>query len=48
MKRTLFADFNTNPPKDAKNVDLLLPEEFLVAVVIMGHTVEMRKVCMSW
>src|SRR3990167_5614970 len=48
MKRTLYADVNTNPPKDAKNVELMLPEEFLVAAVIMGLTDEMRKACMSW
>ena len=47
MKRTLFADVNTNPPKDSKGNELLLSEEYLVAAVIMGLPEEMRKSCMN-
>ena len=47
MKRTLFADVNKNPP-NVGNVDQLLPEEFLVAAVIMGLPDETRKICLGW
>ena len=42
-KRTLFADVNDNPPKEQ-----VLPEEYLVASVIMGLPEDIRKICLSW
>lgn len=41
-KRTLYADVNSNPPKVNGN-DQILPEEFLVAAVVMGLPENLRK-----
>src|SRR3990167_4359224 len=46
-KRTLFTDVNSNPPT-IKGAEQILPEEFLVAAVIMGLPEDIRKICLGW